>query len=71
MWKQRELFNHKRYVEKSTWKWRGIFYQQNYIEKVRANDVEIRQNLTYQCNIDIEFTFIRQGVSVAHLLQSI
>ena len=33
MWKPREFFDQRNYIEKSTWKPRGFFDQRNYIGK--------------------------------------
>ena len=51
MWKQRQFFDHRNYIEKSMWKQRGFFDRQNYMEKVRGNYVEIRQNLVFDVSM--------------------
>ena len=70
MWKPREFFDQKNYIEKSTRKPRGFFYQRNYIEKYAEMTwkfVEIWSS-TYRHNIHVESTSIRRGVPVGILL---
>ena len=49
---------------------RGFFDQRNYIEKVRGSDVNFIEIwlLTYQCNIEVELTWIQRGVLVGQQL---